>query len=201
MLLKRGQLLLLIANIILIIVFLFLAVARKNYEFIIYWGVIVFFFILILITLKKTRFPNTILWGLTIWALLHLIGGLAEYADGIVFYKLVIIEIFRNSNFVILKYDQFVHAFGFGITTLIAHHLIKPYLGKKVRWSVYSVLLVLMGMGAGVLNEIIEFLAVLAVPETGVGGYYNTMWDIVFNTIGAIIAVVWINLKRLRQEI
>jgi hypothetical protein len=43
-------------------------------------------------------------------------------------------------------------------------------------------------MGFGALNELIEFLAVLSVPETGVGGYYNTGLDIVANALGAICA-------------
>jgi hypothetical protein len=50
-------------------------------------------------------------------------------------------------------------------------------------------------MGLGAVNEIVEFIMVLALPQTGVGGYENTMWDIVFNTIGAIIAVSYLNLK------
>jgi len=35
-------------------------------------------------------------------------------------------------------------------------------------------------------------LAVQIVPETGVGGYENTMLDIVFNLLGGILAVTWL---------
>ena len=41
----------------------------------------------------------------------------------------------------------------------------------------------------GAVNEMIEFIVVLLVPDNGVGGYYNTLLDIVFNFIGAIIAI------------
>ena len=34
----------------------------------------------------------------------------------------------------------------------------------------------------------------LSMPETNVGGYENLSWDLVSNTIGAIVAVVWIRL-------
>ena len=51
-------------------------------------------------------------------------------------------------------------------------------------------------MGVGALNEIIEFIAVLSVPDNNVGGYYNTVLDIVFNTIGALFAVVGFYLIR-----
>jgi hypothetical protein len=33
------------------------------------------------------------------------------------------------------------------------------------------------------------------VPETGVGGYENTLWDLVFNLLGALAAVVVIGLR------
>lgn len=196
MLIEKKYIPILITNIVVILLFAFLSIRGKNYEFLLYWGVIVFFFFLILLTIKKTQFSSGILWGLTIWAILHMVGGLILMKNGSVIYSWVIWEFVRNPDFVILKYDQFVHAFGFGITTLIGFHLVKPYLDlKKVNWKVLSPLLVLIGMGFGALNEIVEFLAVVIVPETGVGGYYNTMLDIVFNTIGAIIATVWINFK------
>jgi len=46
------------------------------------------------------------------------------------------------------------------------------------------VLVVLMGSGIGAVNEIIEFIAVKSVPETNVGGYDNTLWDLIFNLFG-----------------
>ncbi len=45
-------------------------------------------------------------------------------------------------------------------------------------------------MGLGVLNELIEFSAVLVFPDTNVGGYFNTALDLVFNTLGALAAAV-----------
>jgi len=195
MFLKKGQLPILIVNLILLIVFGSIAISRKNYEFVGYIGVIIFFFILILATNKKHDLSNEILWGLTTWALMHMVGGLIIVKEQVV-YKLTLINLIETSNFVILRYDQFVHLIGFGVATLIAYSLLKPYLNKKVNMKVLSVLIVLLGMGVGALNEIIEFFAVLALPETGVRGYYNTMFDMVFNTIGAILAVIWINIKK-----
>jgi len=45
------------------------------------------------------------------------------------------------------------------------------------------------------LNEVIEFAATLLVPETNVGGYLNTGWDLVANLFGATVAVtaIWIS--------
>ncbi len=94
-----------------------------------------------------------------------------------------------GGDFFILKFDQFVHAFGFGVTTLVGWHLLKPYLNPKTNYKIIYVLLVAIAMGAGALNEIIEFVSVLLIPNNGVGGYFNTALDLVFNMIGSIIAL------------
>ena len=39
------------------------------------------------------------------------------------------------------------------------------------------------GSGFGALNEVVEFIAVLTIPETNVGGYENTGWDLVANLV------------------
>ena len=104
--------------------------------------------------------------------------------------------LYRYQLLSFVRYDQFVHLFGFGFATLAAYYILKLNLKNKTNWVGISVLLVFIGIGLGTLNEIIEFIMVLILPETGVGGYYNTMWDTVFNAIGAILAVIWINIKR-----
>jgi hypothetical protein len=43
-------------------------------------------------------------------------------------------------------------------------------------------------MGLGAINEIIEFVATVVVPETGVGGYVNNALDLCWNGVGATIA-------------
>jgi len=53
-------------------------------------------------------------------------------------------------------------------------------------------LCVFTGMGLGALNEIIEFAAVLMIPETNVGGYINTGWDLVANLVGCLFAGILI---------
>ncbi len=56
--------------------------------------------------------------------------------------------------------------------------------------------LIAAGTGLGALNEIVEFVAVLLFPNTGVGGYSNTILDLISNLIGASLAVVFIHLRR-----
>jgi hypothetical protein len=49
-------------------------------------------------------------------------------------------------------------------------------------------------MGFGALNEVVEFIAVLTIPNTNVGGYENTGWDLVANLTGTVVAAVCIRL-------
>lgn len=67
--------------------------------------------------------------------------------------------------------------------------LVYEFLWYKVLYP----LLVLGGMGFGVLNEVVEFVAVAFFGQTGVGDYWNTALDLVFNMFGAIIATVFIH--------
>ncbi|GAK59465.1 hypothetical protein U27_06450 [Candidatus Vecturithrix granuli] len=195
---KRGQSLILIINIIALVVFsgLYLNL-RQNYEFLIYIGVIIFFLLLILLTNDRINFPNTVLWGLTAWSLLHMSGG-GVYFGGQKLYSLMLIPLV-GEPYLIFKYDQFVHIVGFGTATLAMYYLIKPLLRQTIqKWVALSIVIVMAGLGVGALNEIIEFLATVLVPETGVGGYINTALDLVADLIGALGAIVYLRIKEMR---
>lgn len=191
--LKKGQLPILLINLIGIIVFTFLFLSRQNYEFLIYIGVIIFFLFLILLTNKKVNYPNVVLWGLTVWAFLHMAGG-GIYLQGKRLYEIILIPLV-GAPYQILKYDQFVHAVGFGVATLAMYYLLKPHLKKDNKWIALSIVVIMAGLGVGALNEIIEFIATVIAPQTGVGGYINTSLDLISNLIGAILAMLFIRFK------
>jgi len=115
----------LLLNILALIGFSSLFIARKNYEFILYIAVIVFFLFLILFTNEKIGFSKTVLWGLTIWGILHMSGGGIMIGDHVL-YAQVLIPF--SDTYQILKYDQLVHAYGFGLSTLVIYELLKPLL-------------------------------------------------------------------------
>ncbi|MBS3078783.1 DUF2238 domain-containing protein [Candidatus Pacearchaeota archaeon] len=156
---------------------------KVNYEFIMYVSVLVFFMILIGWLNSKYNFSEGVLIGVSIWGLLHMLGGYLRVGDGVLYTYWIL---------PFLRYDMLVHCFGFGFATLASYYILKPSLKKEKLNLSMIIFLVLIGMGLGAFNEIVEFILVLTLPKTGVGGYNNTMWDIVFNTIGAIIAVVYI---------
>jgi hypothetical protein len=166
---------------------------RKNYEFLFYVCEVAFFLLLIVASNRKVNYPNYILWGLTLWVAMHLSGG-GFYFDGTKLYEMMLIPI--SDSYKILKYDQVVHAFGFAVATLVMYQLIRGQLKEGVRgWGSISIVVVMAGLGAGALNEIVEFFTTIIVPDTGVGGYVNNSLDLVFNLIGAVCAMVFIRLK------
>ena len=67
---------------------------------------------------------------------------------------------------------------------------------KTKRLTALSIVVVMAGLGVGGLNEIIEFIATVIMPETGVGGYVNTSLDLVADLIGALIALIYIRLQK-----
>ena len=55
-----------------------------------------------------------------------------------------------------------------------------------------------MSLGAGVFNEVVEFIAVVLFQEQNkVGDYYNNAIDLVYNSIGSLTAIVVIDIYRL----
>jgi hypothetical protein len=122
-----------------------------------------------------------------------MLGGSVRI-NGDVLYNFMIIRL--SGNYPIFRYDQFIHIIGFGIAALVMFELLRPLLKTGVsKWWSLSIIVVAAGLGAGALNEIIEFLATVLVPETNVGGYINTALDLVSNLVGATIAMVVIRWK------
>ena len=166
-------------------------VLQGNFEFLWYVAILVFFLVLLVTTIHKTHFTPAILWGLSLWGLLHMAGGSIPVGDTVL-YGVQLLDFVNDGEMTILKYDQVVHAFGFGVASLVAHHLLAPRWRADASRTLLYVLAALVGMGLGTINEIVEFMAVLSFPETGVGGYINTSLDMVSNMIGAIIAMVYV---------
>jgi len=193
----KTQIGVLIFSILYVIAFAVYYIVNTNYEFMLHVSILVLAIILISILHYKFRFSTGILVGISIWGLLHMLGGSLKIG-GTRLYSIILLNIVPSQN--ILKFDQFLHMYCYIIVTLMAFFLLKPNLSKKMHWATISVLLIFVGMGMGALNEIIEFAAVLSMVETGIGGYENTLWDMVFNTFGALIAVIYINIRKNKSK-
>ena len=104
-----------------------------------------------------------------------------------------------------LKFDQAVHAYGNGVATWLCWNLLRYSIAIVVKTDIkdiparpmFLIVCFLAGVGVGALNELLEFGATQTVPgDTNVGGYVNTGWDLVANTLGGAITIFLIWLKR-----
>lgn len=188
--LKKGQLPVFIIHTIALIIFTIIFLMRRNYEFMIYIGVIISLMTVILYTNEKVDYSISLLWGLTIWSIIHM-SGAGIYINGIKLYDTMLIQII-GEPYNIFRYDHFAHIFGFAVATFLMYTILKPHLKEDGKWAALSIVIIMAGLGAGALNEIIEFFATVLIPETGVGGYENTALDLVSNAVGTVIAMTYI---------
>ena len=169
-----------------------------NREFLFYILVMLLLICAVWLVHRAVRLSTATLWALSIWGLAHMAGGLIVVpaswpisGDIRVLYSLWLIP-------ERLKYDQVVHAYGFAVATWVCWQGLRAAIrqrgGDAVPTFGLMVLAAAAGMGLGALNEVVEFAATLLVPETNVGGYLNTGWDLVANAAGATTAalVIWL---------
>ncbi|MCB1277961.1 DUF2238 domain-containing protein [Prosthecobacter sp.] len=171
------------------------SVIQGNREFIFYIVVMLVLIGVMSVVHRKVKLTAPLLWAFSVWGLAHMAGGLCPLPSGwpyngdqAVLYSLWLIP-------EKLKYDQIVHAYGFGVTTWLCWHILSNALrqpdGGAVRPTFGMLTLcAAAGMGFGALNEVVEFIAVLTIPNTNVGGYENTGWDLVSNLVGASITAL-----------
>jgi len=198
---KRGEKIIAVFTAIYLLAFSVYYISAVNYEFMLYIFVVVFFAILVAATLRRTNFSYWVLWGLALWGLLHMAGGSIPVGNTVL-YGVHVLPIYDGGNgFILLKFDQLVHFFGFGVSTLLVYELLRRNFRRVGSKRVLYFVTFLGGMGLGALNEIVEFLAVVIAPETGVGGYFNSSLDLVFNMLGAAVAVLVIHLRNRGKSI
>lgn len=179
-----------------------MAAILGNREFVFYIVVMALIIVSLFLVHRRVGFSAKLLAGLSAWGLLHMAGGLVpiptgwhEGLDQGVLYNWWIIP-------GRLKYDQVVHAYGFGLTTWLCWQALSAAAVPRTTGSPplhptpgLVVLCAAGGMGFGALNEVIEFAATQLLPNTNVGGYVNTGWDLVFNLLGSALAalLIWMN--------
>lgn len=162
------------------------ALVSGNSEFIYYTAVMILSVSVILFIHRRMHFYPIILLSLSLLGLFHLLGG-NYYVDNVRLYDYWIIP----PN--IFKYDNFVHTFGSGVMIMLAYAMLKPVLRDPFEHhdNYFIFLLVLVGMGLGVINELIEFVAVLTFKAGNEVGYYtNTLLDLSYNTIGSVVTAI-----------
>ncbi len=199
-----------------------MAFRGQDYEFVLYGLVVVLIGLWVVLKQRSVGLPLRDLWGLAIWGLLHMAGGNVT-VGGTKLYDTTLIPLV-GPPYGVLGYDHVVHFFGFAVATCVCFDLLRGNLADTGLFAergndsaeglgggtgdgrqgqplnaTLCVLVVLMGLGVGTVNELLEFAAVITMPETGVGGYENTLLDMVFNLLGAIAAILYLRGRRSRM--
>lgn len=161
--------------------------AVGNTEFLGYIAAVAVLLALVACTIHITCIPDWLLWLLSALMLLHILGG-GFMINGDVLYNYVVYPIPNPAELSFLKFDQIVHTFGSAVAALYIYMFLRRE--SSFHWVGLFLLTVLGASGIGALNEILEFMAKLSIPNTDVGGYYNTAVDLCVNLVGSIIGAV-----------
>ena len=190
MTLTRTQKALLAVNIFVVLGFSWYYLQALNYEFLAYAGTIAVVTAVLFGTLRWTRFSTSIILGVTLWGLLHMLGGSVQTVDGVLYAYRIFPFFDGGGDFYILKMDQVIHAFLYGVIGLMFYHLLREIIGIKSHTILVAAIAIFAAAGFSIINEIVEFLAEVNLQNTGVGGYHNTVLDMIFNLTGAAVAVM-----------
>lgn len=169
---------------------------QQNFEFLYYTLLMTALIYITIYIDRQLHLGFFIVFNLSLLGFLHLLGGNFYFADGIRLYDTYFIGH-------LIKYDNIIHTYATFIATFALYGLLTPFLDERLRkrWGVLSLVLVLMALGLGTINEVVEFFAVVFLGAAEqVGGYFNNSLDLVFNTLGSIAACVILYLTNLRRE-
>jgi len=170
-----------------LVLFSIVSAIQRNYEFLYYTGIIAVFIFVITFYYHHFHLTLPLVIGLTLLGVLHILGG-NLYVHGTKLYDLWVVAGF-------LKYDNIVHCFGTAIATLVAYNILLPQMERPAKWRpfAFSLMLVLIAMGIGALNEVVEFFAVVFLGAGhAVGDYFNNTVDLVYNLIGSVVVSVFL---------
>ena len=171
------------------------AIFWVNFEFLYYTFLISVLIYLVVIIHKNLHLAFFILVNLSLLGFFHLLGG-NFYFNGLRLYDFYFLP-------GIIRYDNFVHAYGTFIATVAFYSLLSNFISidLKKRYPIFALILILLAIGMGTIVELVEFLAVVIFGVTEkVGDYFNNTLDLFFNTLGATLATVVIYFYRERPQ-
>lgn len=132
-------------------------------------------------------FGDGAIWLLVLTGTLHLCGGLVPdpTGDGVLYGTWLVPGA--------LRFDQAVHMVGSVAATVVSWQMLGTWLDLgRTPPRTQAFIAALAGLGKGALNEVFEFLVAVRVPNTFIGGFENTGWDLVFDTAGVVAAAVFL---------
>ncbi|HSU72783.1 MAG TPA: DUF2238 domain-containing protein [Candidatus Binatia bacterium] len=180
---QRGFRLIASLFILSIVLFGFTFIKQGNDEFLAYQVTIVGYAFALYFLHRQFRFSNLTLGGMTLLAIMHMLGGV-DFGYGLIYGKML----FPIGNLPIFRYDNLVHFYGTFMVAWVLHQMIQPSLKRD---GILPHLIIALGaLGIGAVVEITEFFVALSTPHNFVGDVTNTSLDLVFNSLGAITAML-----------
>lgn len=184
--LERKNYLILFFTLAYIAAFTAHGIALANYEFLYYTALMIAMIFLGVKVARQLHLAFFILFNLSIWGFLHLLGGNLYLSGGLRLYDFYLIPHF-------FRYDNFIHMYASFIVTLALYSLLDNFTHEQIRrrYWLFSFILVLMATGLGTFVELAEFFAVIVFGVTEqVGDYFNNAVDLFFNLFGAVLATI-----------
>ena len=178
-----------------LMLFLVIALHNNNFEFLYYTFVLSILIFIVVIYYQKMRLTSNLIAGLVLVGAMHVLGG-NVYLFGTRLYEFWLIKGF-------LRYDNVVHFIGSYVATLVAYNFLYPHLDTRKKHHKFwlALVIVLMAMGIGVFNEMLELIAVVFLDaQQQVGDYMNNAIDLFYNFLGSVISCAILINYRIRNH-
>jgi predicted membrane protein DUF2238 len=137
--------------------------------------------------LRRSPLPGPVAVGLALLVVGHLAGGLVPVGHDVLYNAAL--------GWSGARYDHLVHGSAIFLGTIVLWSTVLEPAAPAPGPSLVAVC-VLAALGLGALNEMVEFLTTLAHQGSHVGGYVNTGWDLVSNTVGGMGAGLFLRRAR-----
>lgn len=161
--------------------------AANIHEFFIY-AIAIFLGVLILWRyFRRYDFKVDLLLLVQIGILMHFAGAFVQ-VDGHRLY---------DEHLLGIRYDKYVHLINAFIASLLVRRL---FLARGLSLAgINRLFVVLSVLGLGALVEIVEYLVVSTVDDSGVGGYDNNMQDLMANLLGTLLFLIHLGVREWRR--
>lgn len=140
---------------------------------------------------SRHPFRRATLAGLSLWAVLHMAGGMLDI-EGVTLYETWLLPV--------LRWDQLVHAVGFGFGGVAVFEAFQPWLGSDSGPAAAAWVAFMGSNGIGAVNEVVEFIASRLLTFANVGDEVNTGLDLIANAVGGAIAA-WVCHRRVTRDL
>lgn len=143
-------------------------------EFFLYAVVILGWVVALWLVFRRYEFDTGILMLVEVGILMHFAGAFVRIDGGRLY----------DAHLLGIRFDKYVHFVNAFAAALLISRLFR--IQQIALTRVNSVFVALVVLGLGGIVEIVEYLVLVTVPNTGVGGYDNNMQDLIANLCGSL---------------